>query len=154
MATGHAARVDAAVAAGAKSGSFAVDVSKWAAKAKAGMAAVMKRTAFELSGRVIERTPVDTGLAKSSWRMSAGSPDLSAPDSPGSIPNVAQEVGNWDPETQKSFFTTNSLPYMERLEYGWSNQAPAGMVRVTVAEFADVVQGAVVEVRSGRGGDL
>jgi hypothetical protein len=35
------------------------------------------------------------------------------------------------------------MPYALRLEYGWSKQAPAGMVRVTVAEFQAVVNAAV-----------
>lgn len=28
----------------------------------------------------------------------------------------------------------NDVPYIERLEYGWSKQAPAGMLRVTERE--------------------
>ena len=30
---------------------------------------------------------------------------------------------------------TNNVPYARRLEYGWSDQAPAGIVRITVAKF-------------------
>lgn len=40
-------------------------------------------------------------------------------------------------------YIVNNLPYGQRLEYGWSTQAPNGMVRITVAEFADIVQDAV-----------
>lgn len=41
----------------------------------------------------------------------------------------------------------NNLPYGPRLEYeGWSNQAPEGMVRVTVTEFQLYVNKAVSEL--------
>jgi hypothetical protein len=30
---------------------------------------------------------------------------------------------------------TNALPYARRLEYGWSRQAPYGMVRYSVLEY-------------------
>lgn len=36
-------------------------------------------------------------------------------------------------------YITNNLPYAVRLEYGWSKQAPGGMVRIAVAEFAQIV---------------
>jgi len=42
-----------------------------------------------------------------------------------------------------SIYLVNNMPYAQRLEYGWSKQAPAGMVRVTVAEFQSVVDAAV-----------
>ncbi|VEB42983.1 Uncharacterised protein [Chromobacterium violaceum] len=30
----------------------------------------------------------------------------------------------------------NPMPYAVKLEYGWSKQAPAGMVRLTLAEIS------------------
>jgi hypothetical protein len=41
----------------------------------------------------------------------------------------------------------NALPYGPRLEYeGWSSQAPAGMVRISVVEFQTFVDKAVMEL--------
>ncbi|WLH76838.1 hypothetical protein PSH81_13835 [Pseudomonas sp. FP2335] len=41
----------------------------------------------------------------------------------------------------------NNLPYGPRLEYeGWSNQAPAGMVQITVTEFQMYINKAVSEL--------
>lgn len=34
----------------------------------------------------------------------------------------------------------NSLPYARRLEYGWSKQAPAGMVSVTLQSLAGIAK--------------
>jgi hypothetical protein len=43
-------------------------------------------------------------------------------------------------------FITNSLPYANPLEEGWSwRQAPAGMVQVTILEFDPIVARAVAE---------
>jgi len=39
----------------------------------------------------------------------------------------------------KIHYIQNSVPYIERLEDGYSKQAPAGMVSVTRAEFAKIV---------------
>jgi hypothetical protein len=43
-----------------------------------------------------------------------------------------------------TIWITNNLPYGDRLEYeGWSSQAPAGMVRVSVTEFQTFINNAV-----------
>lgn len=41
-----------------------------------------------------------------------------------------------------TIWIVNNLPYSERLESGWSKQAPAGIVKVTVAEFQAIVDDA------------
>jgi hypothetical protein len=45
-----------------------------------------------------------------------------------------------------TIYLTNNLPYIRRLEEGYSQQAPAGMVALTVQEFAQVVNQISVEV--------
>ena len=40
-----------------------------------------------------------------------------------------------------SIFISNNLPYAQAVEGGHSKQAPAGMVRVTVAQFQRIVKG-------------
>lgn len=50
------------------------------------------------------------------------------------------EAGNailatFDADQHTSIWFTNNVPYARRLEYGWSGQAPEGIVRVTVAQF-------------------
>jgi hypothetical protein len=46
----------------------------------------------------------------------------------------------------KVHYLTNNLPYAYRLEYGWSRQAPNGMVGVTVVEFQSIVNAAAKDV--------
>ncbi len=33
----------------------------------------------------------------------------------------------------------NSEPYAERVEFGWSSQAPQGMLRITIKEWQSIV---------------
>jgi hypothetical protein len=45
-------------------------------------------------------------------------------------------------------FITNGLPYIKRLEYeSWSDQNPAGMVRVTLAELRPLVEQVADKIR-------
>lgn len=48
-----------------------------------------------------------------------------------------------------AIYITNNLPYGRRLEYeGWSKQAPAGMVRITAAEFHSIVATVLASLKS------
>ncbi|MNT90915.1 hypothetical protein D3C72_2319290 [compost metagenome] len=40
-------------------------------------------------------------------------------------------------------YLINNLPYAIPLEFGHSNQAPNGMVRVTIARFQQIVEQAI-----------
>lgn len=73
-----------------------------------------------------DATPVRSGRARANWRCLVGSPDYSA------------DAGTeFDPFRASSAFSavkageklciTNSVPYIGRLEAGWSVQAPAGI---------------------------
>lgn len=44
------------------------------------------------------------------------------------------------------FYWSNSLPYAQRLEDGWSSQAPSGMVGLTVVEFQDYISRAMATI--------
>lgn len=160
MASGKAARVDAAIAASNRhSGSvFVKDISAWVEKAKGRTDLVIKKIAFDLAGRVVTRTPVDTGRAKGNWNYGEDAADTNTtettdPTGSNTIALLLRGVSRFDALKRRSIFITNSLPYIKRLENGWSDQAPNGMVRLTVAEFMGITQDAVRFVRNG-GTDL
>lgn len=167
-----AAQVDAAIAADAgRSGqAFVADISAWVAKAKGSLDQIVRGVAIDLGKSVIERTPVDTGRAKGSWRISANAPDTStmseaeasaldgepktdarkAAGNREGMKNIDEGAGKIKGDIPRSIFITNALPYIKRLEYGWSvKQAPEGMVRITAAEFQKIVQEKAAFVRSG-----
>lgn len=68
-------------------------------------------------------------------------------DSSGSraLAALGAKVAGWKPGD--TIWITNSLPYAQRLEYGWSKQAPGGMVRLAVQDVQQAVARAAKEVR-------
>lgn len=99
---------------------------------------VQKKLALEALRRVVMKSPVDTGRFRGNWQVSVGVTEdgtVEVTDKSGSE-TINKGVR---PISALSKFDTvyiqNNLPYAERLENGWSQQAPAGMVAVTVAEI-------------------
>lgn len=117
---------------------------------------VVRKTALELQSGMIEKTAVDTGRAKGSWMVGIGAMNMSTTDrkdtsplgrkdSAGAILAAGQVLEGWKPG--QSIWLTLSLPYARRLEEGWSQQAPSGMVRLTVQAYGDALAKAVAEVK-------
>lgn len=122
--------------------SFGLQISKWADKARGNADIVTRRVVAEMVSRVVLRTPVDTGRARANWQTTVGVPasaTLEEVDKTGSgaISRGIAVAGRFP--MGATVWISNGLPYASRLEYGWSQQAPAGMVRVTVAEFQGLV---------------
>jgi len=113
--------------------------------------------ALGVSSRIIKRTPVGNpslwkgnppkgyvgGSLRGAWVASVGSPNLTErtpPDASGArvtarAVNVTQKI-----KLGEVFYLTNNLPYAHRVEFGWSKQAPAGMLRVSVKEARRLVK--------------
>lgn len=98
---------------------------------------IFRAVALQLFDRVIRRTPVDTGRARANWNAAIDNPDESVTDStlpPQPAPTVfSADLGD-------TLYLTNNLPYISALEYGYSKQAPQGMVRVTVSELQQALR--------------
>lgn len=101
-------------------------------------------TAMAIVGDLAYKTPVDTSQALSNWRVTLDSPATGtiAPHYPGiqgssqrasaaETINAAKSVlANKKPG--QAIFITNNLPYIKRLNDGYSAQAPAGFVELAV----------------------
>lgn len=100
------------------------------------VSAVVSASSIETFSRSILRTPVDLGRARGNWGLtvSAGQIDKTGAVT---IDRVTREV--IDSDYRAGFSLVNALPYIERLEYGYSGQAPQGMVRITAQEFPAIV---------------
>lgn len=89
------------------------------------------------------------GQFRGAWQLSVGSPGagLTGKISPGKTGSrsaaaaaASDAVGALETlEPFQSVYIVNGLPYAMRLENGWSQQAPFGMVALTVAELDRVV---------------
>lgn len=122
--------------------SFALDVSKFVEKAKKNPEKVMRQVSIKLFSAIIKASPVDTGRFRMNWMASGGTPASGITDSTDKSGNTA--TGNATSFVLKAtdwreFTLTNNLPYAQRLEYGWSQQAPAGMVRTNVSRFQQLI---------------
>ena len=116
--------------------------SQWGAIASRNKAKLLKvavATSKAMAKKVIKRSPVDTGRFKGNWNSSINAPDLTMDrGSGGGSTEVANRLKIGD-----TFYFVNNLHYALRLEFGWSNQAPMGMIRLTVAEYRDTVDAEV-----------
>lgn len=87
-------------------------------------------------GSIIKMTPVDTGRAKGNWQCTIGSPASSETDTLGENAALTAMIQSVPRGAGQCVFLTNNLPYIRRLEYdAHSQQAPAGMVRISIARF-------------------
>lgn len=116
--------------------SFGIDVKKYAQKTGLTLQKSVEAICADASKSIIEMTPVDTGRAQGNWfaTINTVSNETSEKRSGTEASIVARD------EAKKAygnvFNLTNNLPYINRLEYGWSNQAPQGMVRLTAEKIS------------------
>ena len=81
------------------------------------------------------------GRFRANWNVAFGAPDTTTteevdPSGNKSKARMREEVLSFNFDG-KSVFLSNSLPYSMRLEYGYSKQAPAGMVRLSLTEITN-----------------
>lgn len=122
--------------------SFALDVSKFVEKAKKNPEKVMRQVSIKLFSAIIKASPVDTGRFRMNWMASGSAPASGITDATDKSGNIA--TGNATSFVLKAtdwreFTLTNNLPYAQRLEYGWSQQAPQGMVRTNISRFQQLI---------------
>lgn len=104
---------------------------------------VMKTVALVVDQAVVSATPVDTGRAKTNWIA-----ELNHPSS--QITNIADPSGSTALSQARTTIAsvrqgstihiTNNLPYIQRLNDGYSAQAPAGFVEQSIQIGVDAVR--------------
>lgn len=122
---------------------FGVQLGAFCRKAGARADLAARYAGLMIFERVILRTPVDTGRARANWQATVGQPaegqlELFDPSGSGAVAGAQAAALGWN-LAAGSLFLANNLPYIEPLENGWSQQAPAGMVRLTLMEFQELV---------------
>ena len=112
--------------------SFDKDIKDFNKKTEKAALNVFRGTALSLFGRIVKRTPVDTGRLRGNWQAS-----INISPSGNGDTNYRTTVGGV--KLGDSIYLTNNLPYANAIENGHSKQAPVGMVRVTIVEFEHTV---------------
>lgn len=97
----------------------------------------IKGSALVADSTLVLGTPVDTGRARAGWQVSFGSPalaDLPATvvDQSGASTIAVNEGKILQFKIGPSLFIANSVPYIARLDQGYSQQAPEGFSRAAV----------------------
>lgn len=116
---------------------------------------VMEKITVDLHGKIVLRTPVDTGRARASWNIHEGEPDTSVPPEMEGKANAGGSSASREKKAAairvtgsgavssapplisgtKPVYITSSLEYVQFLEEGSSQQAPAGMVQISLIEI-------------------
>lgn len=120
---------------------FALDISKFIAKTKKNADSVMQKITIEAGSSLVMKTPFDTGMARFNWQPGKAiiSGVIEGADKSGSTPIANIVDFSMTLKAGDIAYISNSLPYIQKLENGWSKQAISGMVKLTVVEFKNFV---------------
>lgn len=121
---------------------FNLDLDAFAKKTEITFQTVLKRTALSIFTNIVRRTPVDTGMARASWVIGvnnyaapANMPEGTQLDGDAATRVSMGRTGALDAAQPYSLVViSNYLPYIQFLENGSSQQAPNGMVRLSIEE--------------------
>ncbi len=109
--------------------SFGADLAAFAQKANESLDRTIRMVTIDLGSAIIKTTPIDEGRARGNWQTTTGAPaadEIDRVGESGALAELRQNAGGIGTVT----YITNNLPYIYRLELGWSDQAPPyAMVR-------------------------
>lgn len=102
-------------------------------------------------GRWGPGTPIDTSFARRSWRfgLDQPTPGPQFPVKDADLPPFL-DLGNvYQLNMDTLAYLTSDCIYMEPLEYGHSQQAPAGMIRTTLTQLEPMANYVLAMLRKG-----
>ncbi|MFD1944733.1 HK97 gp10 family phage protein [Paradevosia shaoguanensis] len=128
---------------------FAAQVTAFNRKTEAKIDTAIRKIALDVFSEVIMMSPVDTGRFRGNWQVAIGripQGTLELDDKAGiaTISKVQAEAMNLS--AGQVIYLVNNLPYAGQLEYGYSSQAPNGMVRLTVQRWRPIVDAVAREL--------
>jgi len=115
---------------------FAKRIRARAKRVETNSNALKIKTSGAILQTVVLATPVDTGRARGNWQVGLGTPISSvknAADKSGSGA-ISQGISRAaSAKSKQNIYISNNVPYINRLNDGYSAQAPAGFVEQAVA---------------------
>jgi hypothetical protein len=137
-------------------GSFALQLGDFAQRANANLDALARKVVLDIGTRLVEKSPVGDpatwasppppgyvgGRFRANWQYAFGKVGV------GDLPDIdatgALSIGRISAGVQTApgagiHYLFNNMPYAQKLEDGYSQQAPQGMVATTVLEFEGIV---------------
>lgn len=123
---------------------FKADFAKVIENAKNRIDIVIKKAEIRVFESVIMKSPVDTGRFRGNWIATTGTPSFmyydDLKDKPGRVTKAAARRVINESQIGGITYLVNNLPYAMKIEYGWSKQAPSGVVRTTVLDFQNYIK--------------
>lgn len=123
-------------------GAFSADLTRFLAHCDGNVDKAVRMTVVLASQGTVMGSPVRSGRFRGNWQFGRILPQgtLSDLDTSGAatIARIAGQVATLKAGTE--VWIVNNLPYAGRLEYGYSQQAPMGMVRVTLANLPGAIE--------------
>ena len=138
---------------------FIDTINDWIEETEVRIDNVLQAIVIKVGESVVRLSPVDTGLFRGNWQLTIDSTATSSllrydQDGQSTIDSIASVAKSFT--AGQVAYIQNHVLYGEDLEYGlyngptakvtddgFSRQAPAGMVRVTEAQFLNIVNEAV-----------
>ena len=120
--------------------SFESDIGRFQAKIEGNSPKFVKQVVFQAYKMITEKTPVKTGRAKNNWFVQSGSPSGETTESTDlSMGRMVAEVAKITGK-EPDIYISNNLDYIMALEHGHSQQAPAGMVQISVQQLKHYIE--------------
>lgn len=126
---------------------FEKQLGKWGKKLKGITNKKFRAVSLQALKMVMQKSPVDQGTFRGNWNVGLNNINLSVDtDYKGEGKKYSVDSGAFAAESVvigrvvlgDTVNISNALPYANRIEfYGWSDQAPSGVVRVTLIELTD-----------------
>ncbi len=142
---------------------FALDLQKFAEKAKNNANQVVGDVVIGVARELDARSPIGDaaywttpapkgyvgGRFRANWQLGIGTKQqgtVNAVDTNGSVALPAIIAAVPEEAAGNVFYLSNNLPYAQRIENGWSRQAPTGLVGLTAIKFQDIVNEAAAKL--------
>lgn len=129
---------------------FHLDLTRMVEKTKMRVDEVVQKATYDIFRTVILKSPVDTGRFRGNWITSAdgyGQITVDDLDAIGSMTTKKMSEIVFKTKAGGVVYMVNNLPYAQRLEYGYSQQAPSGMVRTTITSYQEFINSAISGLR-------
>jgi len=144
--------------------SFSLDMSAFAEKTNKNIDLVIGKVVIDVAAEVIKRSPVGDasywvspppagyvgGRFRGNWDYGVNTApvnEYSTIDPSGSVSSDRVKSKLGVKTAGKVHWIVNNLPYAERIENGWSRQAPQGVIGLTVIKFQSIVDAAARAIK-------
>lgn len=109
----------------------------------------LEKVIVDAAGRtyqeMVDKTPVDSGALRRAWEIDYGQGYLDLASNYQTKFNA--ETFGIDYTLGDEIWVRNQKRYAERIEYGYSRQAPAGMMRISIKKYKQFLNEAVAKYK-------